>query len=495
MTGTESIGQSGQRKLAQRAVSGTLWVYVSTYSGKFLVFLSTIVLARLLLQEDFGVAGYALVVISFVEVLRGLGVQSALIYFKKDSDRLNTAFWLGLLVGIGLFLTTWFVAAPLAGWFFQDLRAVQVTRLLGLTFPISAVVIVHDSLLRKELAFKRRFVPEFARNFGKGVVAIALAAAGFRYWSLVVGQLAAALIAVVVLWIIVPWRPKLGIKRQHASDLLHYGTNIVAVDVLGILLQNSDYLLIGRFLGAAALGVYTLAFRVPELLIKQFSDMVGKVTFPTYAEIQEDRDALRKGFLLTLQYTNMVTVALGTGLALVAGPFVLTFFGDKWAEAIPVMAAIALYMMLRAMVFNTGDVYKALGHPEIISKIKIGQALITLPALFLAITRFGTITAVAWTLVILAFVAAIVKLFIAGRVLDLGARQISMALRPSLIAGLLMSVAVIGVLWLSTSWQPVMRLAVAVLIGGIVYLGMLWLLERGAVIQASHTLRSALVNR
>ena len=230
MISSETMKQEKHRKLVQRAVKGTMWVYISTYSGKFLVFLSTIILARILIQEDFGVAGYALVVIGFVEVLRGMGIQAALIYFKRDADRINTAFWLSLLVGIGLFLLTWFVVAPLAGWFFQDSRAVQVTRLLGLTFPISALAIVHDSLLRKELAYKRRFVPEFMRNFGKGIVAIVLALLGLGYWSLIAGQIAAAVIAFVVLWIMVPWRPSLNFKRQHASGLLRYGTNIVTVD-------------------------------------------------------------------------------------------------------------------------------------------------------------------------------------------------------------------------------------------------------------------------
>lgn len=495
MINPEMMKQEKHHNLVQRAVKGTLWVYASTYSGKFLVFLSTIILARLLIQEDFGVAGYALVVIGFVEVLRGMGIQAALIYFKKDDDRINTAFWISLLVGLGLFLLTWLAVAPLAGWFFQDPRAIPVTRLLGLTFPISALAIVHDSLLRKELAFKRRFVPEFMRSVGKGMVAIVLAIAGLGYWSLIAGQIAAAAIAVIVLWIIVPWRPSLSIKGQHAPGLLRYGTNIVTVDALGVLLNNVDYLLIGRFLGAATLGVYTLAFRVPELLIKQFSDLVGKVTFPTYAEIQDDHEALRNGFLLTLQYSNMITIPLGLGLALIAGPFVLTFFGDKWAEAIPVMAAVALYTMLRAMVFNTGDIYKAQGRPEIISKIKIGQALVTLPALYLVVTTTGSVTAVAWTLVVLAFVTAIIKLIIAGRVLGLKYRSVALALRPSLMAGACMTLAVIGVLWLSAGWPPILRLALAVSAGAAVYLGTLWSLERGAVLQASHTLRSALANR
>ena len=102
-----------QRKnLARATIHGTLWSYASKYSGKIMVFISTLILARLLLQDDFGVAGYALVTISFLEVMRGLGISAALIYQRPDPKRNDTAFWLGLGVGIFLFLITWFVVAP-----------------------------------------------------------------------------------------------------------------------------------------------------------------------------------------------------------------------------------------------------------------------------------------------------------------------------------------------------------------------------------------------
>jgi O-antigen/teichoic acid export membrane protein len=476
------MSQEDAASLGYTTVSGTFWLYIAKYSGKFFVFISTAILARLLLQEEFGVAGYALVVIGFLEVLQGLGVGAALIYYKKSPELPDTAFWLGLGVGLLLFVVTWFLA-PLVGLYFNDPRAIPVTRALGLTFPLNAFSDVHDALLYKDLAFRRRFLPELTRSVAKGATSISLALLGLGAWSLIWGQLGGVVVGAIVFWLVIPWQPSLRFDRRLARDLLAYGTRLSASDVVSVFLANADYLLVGRYLGAAALGVYTLAFRVPELLIKEFSGVVGKVVFPIYARMRDDQAALRQGFLLTMRYVNLLTVPMGLGLALVARPFVLTVFSDRWAEAAPVMSAIALYTLLRALVFNTGDVYKAQGRPGLLAQIKIGQLLVSLPALWWVTAELGTLVGVAWTQVVLVFLAAIVKLAVAVRILDVPAREVFDALRPSLASGAVLALIVWGGLQLTAGLAPPLQLGIAIVSGVASYGAMLWLLEREMVLQ------------
>ncbi|MBE2200919.1 MAG: oligosaccharide flippase family protein, partial [Anaerolinea sp.] len=182
------------QNLAKATLHGAFWGYASNYSGKLLVFISTAVLARLLLKEDFGIAGYALVVIGLLEVLEGLGIGPAIIYHQTDPKKLDTAFWMGLAVGFTLFLLTWFVAAPLAGTFFRDARAVPITRVLGFEFIIGAFALVHAATLTKKLAFGRKFIPEMSRSASKGIASIALALMGFGAWSLILGHLVGVLV-------------------------------------------------------------------------------------------------------------------------------------------------------------------------------------------------------------------------------------------------------------------------------------------------------------
>ncbi len=137
---------------------GAFWSYLATYGSKAIVFISTVVLARLLLKEDFGVAGYAIVVISFLNVLHDFGIGTAIIYLDPSESRKSTAFWLNLGVGGLLFALVWMLG-PLAGAYFQDPRAVDVIRALGFTFPIAALGNIHDALLRKAISFDKKFIP------------------------------------------------------------------------------------------------------------------------------------------------------------------------------------------------------------------------------------------------------------------------------------------------------------------------------------------------
>jgi PST family polysaccharide transporter len=258
---------------------------------------------------------------------------------------------------------------------------------------------------------------------------------------------------------------------------------------LSIFLLNLDYLLIGRFMGAAALGVYTIAFRIPELLIKQFSGVINKVIFPVYAKMQEDGQSLRRGFLVTLQYANMLTIPLGVGLALVAEPFVLVVFTEKWAEAIPVTRAIALFAMLRASVFNVGEIYNAQGRPGLLARIRLWQTAVTVPVLWWAAAS-GQISIVAWAQVGLAFLLMCGHFIIASRVLHTSFAAILEALRPALTSAILMVPAVIGLLQLSD--VPLVQLITAVTGGGLVYAATLWWLHQSVIQEARLSLVGAL---
>ncbi|HEY3312738.1 MAG TPA: oligosaccharide flippase family protein, partial [Anaerolineales bacterium] len=271
---------------ARAAIHGTAWQYLTFFSGKLMLFISTVVLARLLSKDDFGVVGFAVTTIGFLDVMSDLGVTPALIYHPKDEDTSVTTFWLGLLIGILLFVVTW-IGAPLVGMFFQDPRAIPVTRVLAISYPINALGTTHQAVLQKNLAFGRTFLPNLAQAMVKGLGSIVLAVLGFGAWSLIGGQLWGVAAGALAFWWASRWWPSFTFKPKIARSLLSYGFKIVGVDLLGILLLNLDYLLVGRYLGAASMGVYTLAFRMPDLLILQFARILSSVIFPIYTRMRD----------------------------------------------------------------------------------------------------------------------------------------------------------------------------------------------------------------
>ncbi len=489
-----AVSGSEKKNILRATVQSTFWIYAATYSGKLMVFLSTVILARLLTEADFGLAGYALVVIGFLDVLHDLGVGRALIYYDDTPRTRDTAFWTSLAVGMGLFLIVW-VGAPLVGAYFNDMRSVPMTRALGLTFPFSAVSNVHNALLSKHLNFKQKFIPDLVRSTSKGALSIALAWMGFGAWSLVWGQVGGTAVSIFAYFLVLRWRPRLRFDREMLRPLMGFGLNVVAVDSLGVVFNNVDYLLVGRYLGAAALGIYSVAFRVPELLVKTLVNNVSTVLFPAFSKMKDDSEALKSTFLVAMRTVTMATIPIALGLAAVARPLTLVLFTERWAEAIPVMAAISIYTMIRSWTFNIGAVYRAQGRPEILTRLSIVKLAVLIPSLWWAVAVEGSIYAVGWTQVANAVFAGVLNLVVAARVLNLPALTVLGTIWPAAVSGTIMTGVVLLVIELLGGYPPLVQLIAAVAAGVPVYAGGLWWLERDFMLKTGSKLLAVLKRR
>lgn len=476
---------------AKITIRGTFWSYLSVYSGKLLVFISTVILARLLSKSDFGVVGYAFIVTSFLDALNGLGIGPALIYHKDELETADTAFWLGLAVGLGLFLITW-LAAPWIGDYFNDDRAIAVVRMMALVYPISALGNVNGVYLAKKLDFKKKFIPEVSYAFSKGLVSVLFALLGFGYWSQVWGQVISNGVSVVVSKKVYPWKPSFRFSRRIAKSMLKYGLNIVVLDTLANLLNNADYLFIGHYLGAEALGVYTLGFRIPDMVLTQFARIVSQVIFPVYVKMRDRTEALNRGFAKSLQYVSLITIPIGLGIALTAEPFVRVFFTDKWIEAVPVIRAIAIYALLLSLFRNAGSFYKAQGRPEILTYLTIVRLVILLPTLWFVLDRYQSIVAVAWVQAGVALISGILSLIVAGLMFKIRLVEILAQFWPGFVGGLAMSLVVAVELFLLADIHPLLQIIIAIISGAAVYVGSIYLLGPQRLKELVKTILTAL---
>lgn len=482
--------ETQNKSFAHVAIHGTFWRYVTFFSSKLMVFVSTVVLARLLSKDDFGVVGFAITALVFIDVFSG-GIGPAIIYYSEDKHRSDTAFWLGLAVGIILFGFTW-VIAPYVASFFHDSRALLVVRIVGITFPLNALGDTHAAILQKQLAFNRIFIPDFMLAMSKGLVSIVLAFYGFGAWSLIWGQIAGSLISSISFWIVNLWRPSFNFDPQFAKAIFNYGIKYISANMVSIIALNLDYLLVGRYLGAEALGVYTLAFRLPDLLILQFAGVLSTVLFPIYARMREVPGNLARGFALTTRYVSLITVPLGLGLALVVRPLIIVVFTEKWVDVIPVVQVLAIYAVLKSLAYNAGSAYKAEGRPHVITVLEFIRLAFLFPALWWAVTGIKTITAVGWGHMLVALVSCIVDLVTATRLLKLPLRDLGIALWPAVSAGLVMVVSVLSVLHFSVGYSDLFQLILGILAGAGTYILFLWVIQREVVLDASNLVRGAL---
>ncbi|MBI5353870.1 MAG: lipopolysaccharide biosynthesis protein [Chloroflexi bacterium] len=473
------------------AIEGTAIRYLIFFSSKVLLFISTAVLARLLTKDDFGVVGFAITTINFLDVLSSLGVGPALIYYPQSDRTSSTAFWANLIISLVIFSLAWLIA-PIAAMFFQDPRATDVIRILSLSFPIMAIGDTYGTLLSKGLSFNKTFLPEFLRAMTKGLSSIGFAYAGFGAWSLIIGQVCGEVVATLVYFFSSSWRPVFVLERTTLNTLLDYGLKYVGADIVSIVLLNLDYLLVGRYLGVEALGVYTLAFRLPDLLVLQFARSLSTVIFPVYSKMRDVSNNLARGFFMTTRYISLITVPLGLGLALLARPFTEIVFTEKWAEAVPAIQGIAVYATLLSLSYNAGSAYKASGRPQINMWTGFFRLTLLFPALWWAVTVAHSIVAVSWAHALVALVGTSVNLVVAAKMLEMSVRELGKALFPALMSGALMVGFILGFLGLTGTYGSWFQLTGGVLIGGTIYAGSLWLFQREVTLDAIELLRGVL---
>lgn len=489
-----SASRSSRGSPGEGTAWSVVWAFAGTVASRLLWLAALAVLARLLAPRDFGLLAFALVYITYVETVADLGTGSALIFWReRREEAAQVTFVSSALAGVGWCAVT-LLAAPWIADFFHSPEGVPILRALAFSFPLKFLGTTHDAICQKEMRFRARLIPEVAMAVGKAGVAVGLALAGFGVWSLVWGQLAGLAAWTLALWRVVAWRPAWSWPSANlARPMLAYGRGIVAVNVLAAITHHADLVIVGRMLGASVLGLYQMAYKVPEMTVILSVWVVSKVLFPAFSRAHAaDATGAEVGALYAgaLRWIGLLAVPASLGLALVAEPLVVTVFGERWRDAAPILQALALYTGLRALGAHAGDVLKATGRPGLLAAIAVVKAALMVPLLLLA-ARSGPV-AVALTMAGVTAVTLLFNMAAVCRLARVSPRTLLAALRPSLLAGAGMAAALLG--WRSLAPaaplapEGPLALAAAVVLGAAVYLGILALLSPGLLADARRAL-------
>ncbi len=456
------------RGLGIRTLRGTAWAYASYTCGQAVVLASTALLARILSPAQFGLVALALVFVTLLDTVSDLGLGPALVISTEEElrERANTVFALTVLLG-GLLSALTAAIAPLAALFFHQPELVPLLAVLGLNFLLRSFGGTHYALAQKRIDFRARTAAELTGVVVRGGTGITLALAGFGAWSLVFGYLAGTVAVTATLWSLVPWRPSGRPSRSLARAMLRFGTTLTAVDVLAAVISQVDYVFVGRVLGTQALGLYTLGFRLPEMLIISLAVVAGRVLFPAFAAVE--REELRRVFLVSVRYSAIVALPLAAGLAVLAEPFVLALFGDRWDGSIVSMRVLSLYALAVAIGIPAGIAYKATGQAGILLKLAVPRTVLAFASIALVV-RHG-IVAVAACQAGVASLFALIGFLIASRMLRVTATEFTSTLGPPLVSAA--GMAAVALFLASAIESPTAALAAAVPASGVTYLALL----------------------
>ena len=470
MTVPATAETQAPQDLERSATRGLAYAGARFMIERGVVFVATLVLARLLTPDEFGVVAFSLAVMNYFDAVTDLGLGAALVYRSDAREQriASTAFWIGLLGAAGLALLLWFLA-PLFASFGPGQETVWLLRVLSLQFPLSALGKVHEYRIRASLDFKKLVRPFAVSTFVKGAVAVVAAAFGAGVWSLVIGQLAGTLVRSIWLWRVEPWRPRAVFSRTATPSLLKFGAGIVAVEILGQIAKSFDYLVVGAKIGATALGFYFLAFRLPELVVLGMFQVANEVLFPFYARLRESsthgsNDELRDGYVRTVRLAAAVALPAGLGMAALAVPLVLVLYGSEWRPSAAPLAFVAVWASLASLATLPGVVFKATGRSWLLTFTGLLQIAVLLPAIWIAADH--GIAAVAAAQVVEKVISlAILGVFV-GRVLRIPWYTTFTAAAPLLVPSVVMAGLVYG---LGLLLEPFLALAIAIPLGAGVY--------------------------
>lgn len=379
-----------ENELKKKTVSSLIWRFLERCGAQGVTFLVSIVLARLLAPEVYGLIALVTVFTTILQVFVDSGMGNALIQ-KKDADDLDfsSVFFFNLVMCIALYLVLFF-CAPLIAKFYHNPELTSVIRVLGITLLIAGVKNVQQAYVSRTLQFKRFFFATLGGTIGAAVVGIAMAYMGLGVWALVAQSLFNAAIDTVILWFTVRWRPRLQFSFARLKELLKYGWKLLVSALLHTFYTNLRTLIIGKLYTTADLAYYEKGQSFPTLIVSNINSSIDSVLLPTMSGVQDNRETVKAITRRSIVTSSYLMWPMMIGLAVVAKPLVLLILTEKWLMAVPYLQIICFALGLEPLQTANLNAIKALGRSDIFLKLEIVKKTISIGILLLSM-RFGVV--------------------------------------------------------------------------------------------------------
>lgn len=465
--------------LKSRMARGAAWMVMFRLTERGIGFVSTLILARLLVPDDFGLVAMATSILAALELLGAFSFDMALIQNQSATrTHYDTAWTFEVLFGITKCVLLLLLSGPAAA-FYNEPRITAVIQVLALCALLQGFDNVGVVAFQKDLELHKEFWFGLGRKLAGFVVTLALAYWFRSYWALLGGMLTLRITSLSLSYLLHPYRPRLSMGA--ARELFNFSRWLLLNNILIFANNRGADFVIGRLSGARALGIYSVSYEIANLPTTELVWPISRAVFPGYSRMAGDRQALAATFLQVIGLVALLTVPAGALIGLVAEPFVLLLLGPKWLEAVPLIQVLAVFGIVRSLHGPTGSIYIALGKPVAVAWLQCIQLVLALSTMVVLVPRFGAVGA-AWAILVGATTAMLVNYVLVRRELQIPFAHLLGALIRPLCSAMVMAAAVMAVAPLlggeSGALAAGVRLTVLSLIGGVVYVACiagLWL--------------------
>lgn len=428
------------KDLTQQTVSGLIWKFAERIGAQLVTAIISIVLARILLPEDYGVVSIVTILITICNVFVSNGFGNSLIQ-KKDVDEadFSSVFYASLVLSVGLYAILFFAAPYIARFYKNDLLS-PVLRVMGLRVPIAAVNSVQQAYVSREMAFRKFFFATLIGTLVSGAVGLYMAYSGYGVWALVGQYLTNVTIDTVMLWITVKWRPKRVFSFKKLKGLLAYGWKLLVSGLLDTGYNELRSLVIGKKYSSADLAYYDKGKQFPSLIAVNVNASFNSVLFSAMSKVQDDREKVKQVTRKSIRVSSYILMPCMMGLAVVAEPFVRVLLTDKWLAAVPYLQIMCVVYAFYPIHTANLTAISAVGRSDLFLILEIVKKVVGIVSLLISMW-FGVIW-IALTAILTTLISSFINAFPNKKLLGYGYLEQVKDLLPAIGLSVLMGVPV-----------------------------------------------------
>ncbi|MBK7410551.1 MAG: lipopolysaccharide biosynthesis protein [Saprospirales bacterium] len=457
------------KSLSEQSLSGVLWLFLDKLGSSSINFLITIVLARLLLPEDFGLVAMVMIFFELSSVFVESGFSTALIREKTISEiDKSTTFIFNLISSVVLYVAL-FLCAPLIASFFDQPLLTWIVRVMGLNLVIESIAIIQRSTLTQQIDFKTQTKARFLAVVLSGVVGIGLALAGFGVWALVVRIGVMGLMETASLWRLNPWKPSLQFSKASFRKLFGFGSKILSAAILDKFFTHIYKVVIGKFFSAASLGFYTQAGTFTNMVINTMFRTIQRVTYPVLSKLQDDLEKLKDGYRKVLKLSSFIIFPSMMLLGVLAEPIIVTLVGEKWLPSVPFLQLLCLSGATYHLTTVNLNMLLVLGRSDLSLKLEVIKKIIIGIAIVIGL-KYG-IYGLVVSEVVSTYINLLLNAYFSKKLLKYSLPQQLRDILPTMLISLLMGVLVFFIQTLPYP-NTFLHMLLGLVFGGLTYLGL-----------------------
>lgn len=449
-------------------INNFIWRFAERCGAQLVTFIVSIVLARILTPEDYGVVALATVFTSILQVFVDSGLGTALIQKKKADDLdFSSVFYFNFVVCIVLYIIMFFTA-PFISVFYNDSSLTSIVRVASLTIVISGVKGIQQAYVSRNMLFKRFFFATLGGTIFSAVIGIGLAYAGFGVWAIVAQQLSNTAIDTLILWITVKWRPKKMFSIKRLKELLNFGWKLLISSLFNTVYNNLRNLIIGKYYSSADLAYYNQGDKFPNLIVTNINSSIDSVLLPTLSSAQDEKKRVKSMTRRAIKTSTYIMAPLMMGLAFCATPIVRLILTEKWMPCVPYLQIFCITYMFWPIHTANLNAINAMGRSDYFLKLEIVKKAIGM-LLLLSTMHFGVMV-MAYSLLVTTVTSMIINSWPNKNLLGYSLKEQIIDIFPGIFLALLMGLAISLVRLLAL--PDIVTLAFQIPLGAVIYIGL-----------------------